>query len=55
MKISIIVATYNNLEFLNFFLILKKNSKYTHELILHINDGSDGTLQFANKNGIAFT
>ena len=56
MKISIIVATYNNLEFLKFFLSsLKKNSKYTHELILHINDGSDGTLQFANRNGITFT
>ncbi len=56
MKISIIVATYNNLKFLKFFLSsLKKNSKYTHELILHINDGSDGTLQFANENRITYT
>ena len=56
MKISIIVATYNNLNFLKFFLLsLKKNSKYSHEVILHINDGSDGTLQYASENNILYT
>ena len=56
MKISIIVATYNNLKFLKFFLTsLKKNSNYNHEIILHINDGSDGTLQYANENKIIHT
>ena len=56
MKISIIVPTYNNLNFLKFFLLsLKKNSKYSHEVILHINDGSDGTLQYASENNILYT
>ena len=53
MRISIIVPTYNNLKYLKFFLLsLKKNSKFDHEIILHINDGSDGTLDYAINNKI---
>ncbi len=56
MKISIIVPTFNNLNYLNFFLYsVKKNSLYDHQIILHINDGSDGTLNFAKKNKLLFT
>ena len=53
MKFSIIVPTYNNLNFLKFFLTsIKNNSVYNHQVILHINDGSDGTLNFAKKNNL---
>lgn len=53
MRLSIIIPTYNNFEYLKFFLSsLKKNSKFKHEIILHINDGSDGTLNYALKNKI---
>ena len=56
MKLSIIIPTYNNLDYLKFFLLsLKKNSAYEHEIILHINDGSDGTLDYAIKNEIKYT
>ena len=56
MKISIIIPTYNNLEYLKFFLLsLKNNSSFAHEIILHINDGSDGTLDYAIKNDIKYT
>ena len=56
MKISIVVPTYNNLTYLKFFISsLKKNSKYGHQIILHINDGSDGTFDYAKKNKIKFT
>ena len=56
MKISIIVPTFNNLNYLKFFLSsLKKNSLYDHQIILHINDGSDGTLNFAKENKLFFT
>ena len=56
MKISIIVPTYNNLSYLKFFLSsIKNNSSYNHQIILHINDGSDGTLDFAKKNELLFT
>ena len=51
MKVSIIVPTFNNIKYLKFFLkSVEKNSKYKHEIILHINDGSDGTLKFAKEN-----
>jgi glycosyltransferase involved in cell wall biosynthesis len=56
MKISIIIPTYNNLNFLKFFLSsLEKNSSYKHEIILHINDGSDGTLNFAIQKNFLYT
>jgi len=54
--ISIVIPTFNNLEYLKLCInSIKKNSKYSHEIRLHINDGSDGTLDFANKNNIFYT
>ena len=51
--LSIIIPTYNNLEYLKICLkSLKKNSQLQHEIILHVNDGSDGTLKFAKENNI---
>ena len=56
MRVSIIVPTYNNLNYLKFFIhSIKKNSNYNHQIILHINDGSDGTRKFAKKNDIQFS
>ena len=56
MKVSILVPTYNNLKYLEFLILsLKKNSNYNHQIILHINDGSDGTIEYAKKNKIEFT
>jgi glycosyltransferase involved in cell wall biosynthesis len=53
MKLSIIIPTFNNLDYLKFFLrSLKLNSEFDHEIILHINDGSDGTLKYALENNI---
>ena len=56
MKLSIIIPTFNNLDYLKFFLrSLKTNSTFDHEIILHINDGSDGTLKYAIDNDIKHT
>ena len=53
MRLSIIIPTYNNLDYLKFFLLsLKNNSCYEHEIVLHINNGSDGSLDYAIKNNI---
>ena len=50
MKVSIIIPTFNNLNYLKLFLYsLEKNSFYKHQIILHINDGSDGTLNYVKK------
>jgi len=56
MKLSIIIPTFNNLNYLKFFLrSLKVNSEFDHEIILHINDGSDGTLKYALENNMKHT
>jgi glycosyltransferase involved in cell wall biosynthesis len=51
---SVIVPTFNNLEYLKLCLeSLKKNSNYNHEIIIHINEGRDGTREFlSDKNYI---
>ncbi len=56
MKLSIVIPTFNNLNYLKLCIkSIKKNSKFNHEIKLHINEGSDGTLEFAKKNNIFFT
>jgi glycosyltransferase involved in cell wall biosynthesis len=56
MRVSILIPTYNNLNYLKFFInSIKKNSYYKHQIILHINKGSDGTLKYAKKNKIEHT
>ena len=54
--ISIVIPTYNNLEYLKLCLkSLKRNSSFNHEIIIHINDGSDGTLDFIKNNNYKHT
>ena len=54
---SIIIPSLNNLEYLKFALVsLDKNSKFNdHEIIVHVNIGSDGTLDFLKENNIRYT
>jgi len=53
---SIIIPTFNNLPYLKLCISsIQKNSKFEHEIILHINDGSDGTLKYALENNIKHT
>ncbi len=54
--ISIVIPTFNNLEYLKLCLkSLEKNSYKKHEIIFHINDGSDGTLEFIKNSNFKFT
>ena len=54
--ISIVIPTFNNLDYLKLCLrSIKQNSSYHHEIILHINDGSDGTLDFVCNNNYKYT
>ena len=47
---SIIIPTYNNLEYLKLCVkSLKKNSNYNHQIIPHVNIGEDGTEDFFRK------
>ncbi len=53
---SILIPTYNNIEYLKICLnSLKKNSKFKHQIIVHINEGSDGTIEYIKDNNIQYT
>ncbi len=53
---SILIPTFNNLECLKLCIYsLKKNSKFTNQIICHVNVGNDGTLKYLEKNNIEFT
>jgi len=53
---SVIIPTWNNLPYVKLCVeSIKKNSVLPFQVILHINDGSDGTLQWAKEQNILFT
>ena len=53
---SIIIPTFNNLNYLMKCIeSIKKNSMYDHEIIPHVNEGSDGTTEYLKKNNIDYT
>jgi glycosyltransferase involved in cell wall biosynthesis len=55
-KFSIIIPTWNNLEYLKLCIdSINKNSHFNHQIILHINEGLDGTKEWAEKSGIDFS
>ena len=50
MKFSIIVPTWNNLKYLKICMnSIKKNSKYEHDLNVHVNEGNDGTVEYLKE------
>ena len=53
---SIIIPTFNNIHYLKKCIeSLKKNSKFNHEIIPHINIGNDGTEEYLIKQNIKYT
>ena len=47
---TILIPTYNNIDYLKICLdSLKKNSEFNHQIIIHVNEGEDGTLDFVKK------
>jgi glycosyltransferase involved in cell wall biosynthesis len=53
---SIIIPTFNNIDYLkNCIESIRKNSFYHHEIIPHVNDGSDGTLNYLKDNLFNYT
>jgi GT2 family glycosyltransferase len=54
--ISIIIPSFNNLDYLKLCIkSLKKNSYYKNEILVHINEGTDGTIEYLKENQITFT
>ena len=60
---SILIPTWNNLSFLKLCVesirenssLEHQNSSLDHQIIVHINDGSDGTLEWVKAEGIDYT
>ena len=50
---SIIIPTWNNLDLLKLCVrSIRENSAYPHQIIIHVNDGSDGSLAWVREQGI---
>ena len=53
---SIVVPSFNNLEYLKILVSsIKKNSHFKNEIIIHVNEGSDGTLNYIKDMMIKYT
>ncbi len=53
---SIIIPTLNNIEYLKLCLkSLKINSKFDHQIIIHVNIGNDGTIEFLKNSNIEYS
>lgn len=54
---SILIPTWNNLPYLKLCIqSIRKHSCFQHQIIVHVNDGSDGTLDWIKREeGIDFT
>jgi GT2 family glycosyltransferase len=55
-KFSILIPTWNNLPFVELCVrSIRQNSRFKHQIILHINDGSDGTLDWAKTQNLDYS
>ncbi len=53
---SIVIPTWNNLPYLKLVVdSLRRHSQYEHQIIVHVNDGSDGSLAWVREQGIEHT
>lgn len=53
---SIVIPTWNNLEILKICIdSILKNSDYAQEIIIHVNQGNDGTLEYVKENNFSYT
>lgn len=50
MNFSIIIVSWNNLDYLrNTINSIKLNSYFNHEILVHINEGTDSTIEYLNR------
>ena len=53
---SIVIPTLNNINYLKLCInSIKNNSNFNHELIIHVNQGTDGTIEFLKKEKIKYS
>jgi len=53
---SILIPRWNNLDYLKCCVeSIRKNSKYQHQFIVHVNEGKDGTLEWVKGQNLSHT
>jgi len=53
---SILIPTWNNLPLLQLCVAsIRKNSAFPHQIIVHVNEGNDGTLEWVKEQQIDYT
>src|SRR5258708_7741205 len=53
---SILIPSWNNLEYLKCCIdSIRKNSKFYHQIIIHVNNGQDGTLDWVKNQDFSYT
>lgn len=53
---SILIPSWNNLPYLQCCVnSIRKNSAYAHEIVVHVNEGKDGTLEWVKSQGLSYT
>ena len=56
MTFSILIPTWNNLDFLKLCVhSIRQNSRFAHQIIVHVNEGADGTLEWVKQEGLDYT
>ncbi len=55
MKFSIVIPSWNNFNYLKICInSIKKNSNFDHDINIHINEGTDGSIDFVKSNDLKF-
>jgi GT2 family glycosyltransferase len=53
---SILIPTWNNIDLLKICVnSIEKNSYFKHQIIIHINQGNDGTFEWVKENNYSYT
>ncbi|MFN5168542.1 MAG: glycosyltransferase family 2 protein [Cyclobacteriaceae bacterium] len=53
---SVLIPSWNNLTYLQKCIdSLRKNSSYRHQIIVHVNEGIDGTLEWVKDQGLDYS
>lgn len=55
-ELTFLIPTWNNLAYLQFCLAsLQRNCTVSYQVVLHLNDGADGTLDWVRQTGLDYT
>jgi len=53
---SILIPTWNNLAYLQLCIAsIEEHSAYNHQILVHVNEGTDATIEFLIEQGITYT